>query len=338
MSSSAPSLVLNEQTTVQKSEQLTYGQLLRLNCKAEYAAAFRIYSVLDGGPENGRAARLAGCRTNAWFARNSESGEVRVAASSCSLRWCPVCSNARRNFVTHEIAEWLVTADHPKLITLTLRHTDDPLSCQITKLYDCFRELRRRKDFKKAVTGGVWFFQVKKSKTDGLWHPHLHALVTGKFLPRRRLSRLWLQVTTTSEVIDIRSIYEPRAVANDVARYATSPGSLVNLPPDDGIEMVESLRGRRICGTWGTARGIRMRPKLEKDGSKWESLGSWGTVMGTYETDPNARAIILSWKTGTNLPEGITCRNIDQLIANLCDPAWAEYDFESVYDHERSPP
>lgn len=338
MTSSDPSLLVNEQTTVQFDSQPTYGALLRHSCWPQYSAALRIYSLLDGGPENGRARRLQDCRQNAWFTRHLDTGEVRVAASACSLRWCPVCANARRNYVTHSVAEWLGSADHPKLITVTLKHTSAPLDHQIQHLYAFFRELRRRKEFKKAVTGGIWFFQITKSKDDCRWHPHIHALVTGLYLPRRRLSRMWCEITYGSVVTDIRAIYDPQKVANDVARYATSPGSLVNLPLDDALEMVEALHGRRICGTWGSARGISLRPKLEDEKGKWKSLGSWSVVMGMYNTSPDARAIVLSWKTGIFLPEGINCNDIDKAIDNMNIDGWADYHFESVYDDERSPP
>ncbi|GAI09039.1 unnamed protein product, partial [marine sediment metagenome] len=250
----------------------------------------------------------------------------------------PICANARRNYLTHSVAEWIESADHPKLVTLTLKHTSAPLDHQIQHLYAFFRELRRRRDFKKAITGGIWFFQIKKSKNDGLWHPHIHAIVTGLYLPRRRLSRMWSEVTYGSFVSEIRSVQDPRKVANDVARYATSPGTLVDLPPDDAIEMVESLHGRRICGTWGTARGISMRPKLDTESGKWKSVGSWSTVMGMYESSADARAIVFSWKTGIELPDGISCNKIDQAIESLGENAWADYNFESVFDHERSPP
>ncbi|GAI50004.1 unnamed protein product, partial [marine sediment metagenome] len=133
-----------------------------------------------------------------------------------------------------------------------MQHSDDQLYVQIDKLYKSFRELRRRTDFKKAVTGGVWFFQIKKSKTDGCWHPHIHAVVTGDFFPRRRLSRIWCEITCGSLVTEIRAIKDPAGAANEVARYATSPGDISSMSPDDGLEMADAMHGRRICGTWGT--------------------------------------------------------------------------------------
>lgn len=333
-----PTSLVNEQTSVQFSSLPTYGVLLRHSCEPQFAAALRIYSLLDGGPEHGRARRLRECRQNAWFCRHIDTGEVRVASSACSLRWCPVCGNARRNYVTHSVAEWLGNADHPKLLTLTLKHTHAPLDHQVTHLYDFFRELRRRKEFKKAVTGGVWFFQIKKSRNDGMWHPHIHALITGRYLAQRKLRNMWIQITYGSEVVDIRSIHNPQKVANDAARYATSPGDLTHLPPDDGMELVDSLHGRRICGTWGIGRGVSLRPKPTSEPGKWKSLGNWSTVLGMYETSADARAIVLSWKTGIPLPSDISCINVDKAINRMTQDGWANYDFETILDHERSPP
>lgn len=339
-----PQLV-NEQTTRPNPSIDTYGVFLRHSHRPAYHAALRTYSIIDGisvdDPPScspvvyrSRPRRLADCRQNAWFARHVETGEVRVAASCCNLRWCPVCSNARRNYMTHSISEWIGEADHPKFMTLTLQHSTAPLDFQIDTLYRSFQNLRRRTAFKKAVTGGIWFFQIKKSKTDGLWHPHMHALVTGKYLSKYELSKMWLAITLTSPIVDIRTVRDPQGAASDIARYATSPGSLVGLPPDDAVDLVNALDGRRICGKWGTAREVCLRPKRVEEPGKWESIGSWTTVFQMYETDPGARAIVSSWKNKQPLPSGISCTDIDALINNLSDAAWADYDFESVYDQK----
>lgn len=333
MAANHPSSVPNQQTTTPNPAIDTYGAFLRDSHRPAYHAAMRAYTVIDGSPDLDRPKRLRECRQFAWFTRHVDTGEVRVAASSCSLRWCPVCQNARRNYVTASIADWLVDSDHPKFLTLTLKHTTAPLEHQVEHLYKFFQVLRRRREFLEAVSGGIWFFQVKKSKADGLWHPHLHAVITGKYFAQRRLSRIWSEITCGSTHVDIRSIYDPKGASNDVARYATSPGSLVGLPPDDAIELVNAMHGRRICGTWGTARGISLRPKPCEDKDKWKSLGCWSTVFGMYESSEAARAIVQSWKNRQPLPEGITCLDIDIAMANLQDESWADYDFESVYDH-----
>lgn len=333
-----PSLVHTQQTTVQEAPLPTYGQVLRQSCRKKFASALLIYKLMDASDASFRAERLEGCRAISWFTRHRVSGEVRVASSSCSLRWCPVCANVRRNYVTRSVADWLASCDYPKLITLTIKHSKDPLNHQIDQLYSFFRELRRRSDFKKAITGGVWFFQIKKSKTDGCWHPHIHAVVTGAFFPRRRLSRIWYEITCGSMVTEIRAVKDPQGAANEVARYATSPGDISVLSPDDGLEMVDALHGRRICGTWGTGRGISLRPSPTIVKEEWENIGSWQAVMSYLDTDKDAQAIVHAWKSGSILGKGISLSSADYWSKRMKEPDFINYDYESVYDHERSPP
>lgn len=338
MTNGSPSLVHTQQTTAENPPLPTYGQVLRRCCRKKFAAAMVIYKLMDASDGNFRAQRLEDCRQISWFTRHLQSGEVRVASSSCSLRWCPVCANVRRNFVTRSVADWLSNCEYPKLITLTLLHSKDDLRSQIDFLYKCFRKLRSKKEFSKAVTGGVWFFQIKKSKTDGCWHPHIHAVVTGDFFPRRRLSKIWLKITNGSMVTEIRAIKDPQGAANEVARYATSPGDLSVLAPDDGLEMVDALHGRRICGTWGTGRGISLRPKSTIIKEEWENIGSWQAVVGQVETSHDAKAIMHAWQTGAILGKDISCSSSDYWTERMKDPNWISYDYESIYDHERIPP
>jgi len=338
MASSSPSLVHTQQTSAEIPSLPTYGQVLRQSCRRKFAAALLIYKLMDASDGNFRAQRLEDCRQISWFTRHLKTGEVRVASSSCSLRWCPVCANVRRNYVTRSVADWLSKCKYPKLVTLTLLHTKDDLNSQIDFLYKCFRKLRSKKEFSKSVTGGVWFFQIKKSKNDGCWHPHIHAVVTGDFFPRRRLSKIWLQITNGSMVTEIRAIKDPQGAANEVARYATSPGDLSVLSPDDGLEMVDALHGRRICGTWGTGRGMSLRPKSTIVKEEWENIGSWQAVVGQVETSQDAKAIMHAWQTGAILGKGISCSSADYWAKRMKDPNWIKYDYESIYDHERIPP
>lgn len=334
----ASSRLDNEQTSVQSASYDTYGASLRRSCTPAYAAAFRVYSLLDGTSEHARPKRLSECRSNAWFSRHVETGEVRIAANACSLRWCPVCSNFRRNFISHSVSEWLHSADHPKFITLTLKHSRAPVDHQISSLYNFFKELRRRKQFRVTVSGGIWFFQVKRSKTDGMWHPHIHCLVAGRFLAKRHLQKMWLSITKNSFVADIRSVRDPDQASQEVSRYATAPATLFGLPLDDALELVRAMHGRRICGTWGTGRGIKLRPPPCEDPKSWKNLGGWSTVMSLSSTDESAKAILKAYHTRTPLQEGITCAHVDEWINNMTDQAWADYNFEDVYAQERSPP
>lgn len=328
----------NKETSPQYDPIPTYGVSLRRSCQREWSAARQVYEFLDSGRGQSKVERLQWCRTAAWFFRHKETGEVRVGSNACHLRWCPVCSQARRNYIAHVVAEWVGVSCYPKFLTLTLKHTNAPLEWQIQNLYNYFRKLRSRKEFRRCVTGGVWFFQIKKSKNDGLWHPHLHCLITGLYLSKHKLHRMWSQVTFGSFVADIRRVDDPQKAANDAARYASCPGTLVGLSRADGCELVEAMHGRRICGTWGTGRAVSLRPAKEEGKSQWQNIGSWDDVMNSSTDNTNARAIINAWRDKQPLTEGIDCCPVYEIDEKPDKNQEKQLSFDEVYKIERIPP
>lgn len=294
--------------------------------------------MLDSGSDRCRAFNVQHCRDSAWFFRHVDTGEIRVGSNSCHLRWCPVCAQARRNFITHSVSEWLGAAHYPKFLTLTLRHSNAPLEHQIYWLYKDFRELRRRKEFKRCVKGGIWFFQIKKSKFDSLWHPHLHCVIEGLYFQKRTLSRMWGEITSGSTIVDIRPVHDPQKVANDAARYAACPGTLVSLDLASACELIETMHGRRICGTWGTGRAVSLRPAKAIDKDKWYQMGSWFDVFAARDTNPNAKAIINAWKDKKPLDKDIRFGEciVTGFITHHEETLWDTLD--EVQTPERSPP
>lgn len=338
MPSTVPFSVHSRETTQSLPPIATYGERLRQSCRDQYDAAELIYSYLDTINTTSKRFTLENCRSKAWFVRNLESGEVRVAANSCHLRWCPVCSDSKRAYISHSVAGWVEQQSFPKFLTLTIMHSNAPLEHQIDHLYKYFRLLRKRKDFREAVPGGFWFFQIKKSKSSNQWHPHLHCLITGKWLPHARLVHMWKEITYNSTVVDIRPIRDPAKACNDAARYAACPGSLAGLSFDDALELVECMHGRRICGTWGTARKVSLRPPTSVDVGKWESVGEWFNVMRQKDDNSDARDILEAWQQNHPLEAGIILypEGYSDEVCTL-----DEYrEFEASFEHwnERSPP
>lgn len=330
--------VHNEATSVQINAIGTYGDSLRHSCRPAYLAAMRVYGELDKRKDSGRDDRLRWCRSSAWFLRHVETGEVRVGSNACHLRWCPICAQSRRNYIAHSVSEWTGAASHPKFLTLTLKHTNAPLLHQVTNLYNFFRELRRRKEFARCVKGGIWFFQIKKSKNDALWHPHLHCLIEGLYLSKHKLHKMWCQITFGSFVADIKAIWDPQAAANDAARYAASPGTLVDLDLPDACELVDAMHGRRICGTWGTGRAVSLRPAKLENKDEWQNIGNWYDVIAERLNNPNARAIINAWRDKKPLAKDIWLHEVlvTKFIAKETATLWDVVD--EVEKSEREPP
>lgn len=250
------------------------GYLLKPRIDA-YIKACEIYADEDGSFGGKLSSRLQNCRRHACFVQHKVTKKLRVMSSRCKLRWCPICRDVQRMIVTQAVDKWLRCQKYPKMITLTLMHNDDPLQLQIKKLYDCFRKLRRRAYFQRLITGGVWFFQLKYNARTEEWHPHIHCLVAGKYLPHSRLKSLWHEITGDSFVVDIRPVKDLENAATEVARYATSPADLTQVDTDQALTIHYATKHKRICGSWGTAKKVTLKPTPQDDQDDWEKVADF---------------------------------------------------------------
>ena len=178
-------------------------------------------------------------------------------------------------------------------MTLTLKHSDDPLELQINRLYKSFQKLKTRAVFKRLVTGGVWFFQLKFNQATEQWHPHIHCLITGKFFPQAKLKQLWYKITGDSDIVDIRPVKDLEGCANDVARYATSPADIAAVNHEQALDIYYATKHRRICGSWGNAKSITLKPEVADDQDMWTRVADFYFVNVKKQFDPKVRAF---WK------------------------------------------
>lgn len=273
------------------------GYLLKPRIAA-YARALEIYADVDGSFGGKFSSRLQACRKFATFVQHKVTKCLRVMSSRCKLRWCPICRDVSRMILTKSVSEWLQVQKYPKMISLTLKHSDDPLQLQIKRLYDCFRKLRRRAYFQKLITGGVWFFQLTLNHTTEQWHPHIHCLVAGKFLPHNRLKELWHKITGDSYVVDIRPVRDLENAAVEVARYATSPADVSAVPLEQALEIYHATKHRRVCGSWGTAKKVTLKPTPQDDIDEWEKVADFFFVNVQRAYSPDAKAFWRCYKTG----------------------------------------
>lgn len=295
-SSADPSLLDHQETSVHDNWESPYRAFLIRGMIRAVNKAELLYRLTDLRDGRNLVDNFRSCRSAAWFVRHEDTGQVRVASKRCGLRWCPLCINTKRFIITNQVTGWLKDLDRPKFMTLTLRHSSDHLSDQIDRLYRCFRNLRRWPVWKKKVRGGVWFFQVKKSAVDGLWHPHLHMLLDCSYFSQSLLSDMWLTVTGDSDIVDIRPVTDPKKAAAYVARYSSAPCKLVDLDSADCIELFDAMNGRRLIGKFGSAGDLVFTPKKPDDWHKWIDLHGFGYVQSHKDSCPVAAEIWRAWK------------------------------------------
>lgn len=297
-----PTSVHPQETTGSPLSYSSYRKSQLIPVQAEYDATSRAYNSIDRRDRRFRNAQLGSCRLDAWLAVQKETRRVIVLSQSCRLRWCPLCSQNKSHHIAEGVTAWVRQYSHPKILTLTLKHTEDSLDLQITRLYACFRTLRKQKYYRTAIHGGIWFFQVKWIQESSSWHPHLHCLLDSEFIPHEYLKSTWKAVTGDSDIIDIRVIRQAKTAAEYVARYAARPAQLRNMPDDKAVECVDALHSRRLCGKWGTASEATLTPGPAYSRESLIPVMRYENSLKFSLTDEFARVILSAYMSREPVP------------------------------------
>ncbi len=242
------------------------------------------------------------CRTHAWLVQNEETRELRVASRKCNQRWCPMCQKTKRWIITNSVSEWVQQRKYVKFITVTLKSSNESLCFQVKRLYESFKILRRKKLWKQSVRGGVWFFQLTMNDTTKQWHPHVHVLADSDYISKKNLALLWMEITHDSYIVDVRAVEDPEKAAEYVARYATVPGDILKCSVAQGSAMVIGLKGQRMCGAFGTAKGMALRPRASADNVQWRKVMSYSTLVVGSAIDETIEQMAEYLRTGEPYP------------------------------------
>lgn len=225
----------------------------------------RIWEAMDCPEisENRRAA-FAACGSSAWIVRHPDHPD-RLAVRSCHChdRFCIPCAREHGFLIASNVTKY-AQYKRIRFITLTIRHSDLPLSDQIDKLIADFRKLRKSKLWTSRTTGGCSFLEVKLAEDNEHWHPHLHILQEGRYIPHQALSSEWRRITLTSFVVHIAEPKGRHEVVKYVTKYASKPlGMSLTLHADKLSEALLELCHRRMMTTFGVWRGFKLTEKPE---------------------------------------------------------------------------
>lgn len=238
-------------------------------------------------------ARFDTCGSEPWVVVDPEdSSRLAIHSNHCHSRWCTPCSRERAARIIGNLKVTLNEGDI-RFLTLTMKHTDTPLSAQIDRIYDAFRKLRRAPFWAKAVKGGCAVLELKHSHRTQLWHVHLHCLLDGSYLPKEDVKAEWWRITGDSHVIDIKQCHDAEHASHYVVKYITKPvpSSVIN-KPGQLLEMMAAIAHRRLVLTWGSWRGVRLSEPL--DLTAWKSIASLATLYHRRELGDVDAWLILS--------------------------------------------
>lgn len=256
--------------------------------KRVHAALSRVWGESD------RLNRWRACGSNAWVQRHRETEQYRIVASLCHSRWCLPCQLERGRTIANAIAGY-TRGKQIRFITLTLKHSGQPLTEQLAHLYDSFRRLRRTKLWKATVWGGLAICELTISSI-GQWHPHLHVMVTGRYIVQAELSKAWKAATGDSHIIDIRLARDPASVGAYLTKYVTKGvHHSIYRNPDWLEEAIVAMHGRKLCLTFGSWRGLKLTREHATDGSSedWQTIGSLRDLLTRAASGDSATQTLL---------------------------------------------
>jgi len=180
-----------------------------------------------------------------------------------------------------------------RLLTLTLKSRPDTLADQLNRLYKSFRMFRNRSKIKPYMTGGIYFVELTVNQTTGLWHPHLHVLFAGSYLPHRTARDQWLSCTGDSYILDLLPVRDSSHAAGYVAKYASKavPESVWQ-SPNHFHEAIIAFAHRRLFSYFGTFKGLELS-KNPADDVGWDVVAPlFELIELSRRGDKYARRII----------------------------------------------
>jgi hypothetical protein len=304
LNASGPSSLLEPpETTLPNDSDGTYRGRFMAGKEKEYLATLEAYLEIYRDKPNTHVGAIRECRTHATFQRDSATGDVQVFGDSCRDRWCVMCCAQKQAFAKDQAAMYISSLKAPRFLTLTLKNNESDLKSQVTFLQQSFSKLRNRAYWKKNVTGGIWFLEVKRGKNSEQWHPHLHILLDGNYMEQGRLSALWELVTFGSPIIYITRISDKEHAAKYVAKYSAKPAVLKNMPLEDRMETITALFRKRLCGTFGTAKCVTLTPPKIESGIEWDYIGHHDDIVKKAATNEAARAVLVAYNNYEPLSE-----------------------------------
>lgn len=226
-------------------------------------------------PDIMRLSRFRQCGAYAWVAQDVQTGRYFLRGESCKMRICPVCRRNIQRRSADRVLDFMHIRGASKwqFITLTLKHSENPLKTQLDRLVRCFRKLRQRKLWRDSVQTGYAVIEVTFHAADSVapggrlrafseWHPHLHVVAQTEWIDWSALRKAWFAVTGDSDNIDCQKVESSSHAAHYVSKYIGKPPDInLRSDPRHAAEYYRSLQHRRLLMPFGPAAKHQPPPR-----------------------------------------------------------------------------
>ncbi len=190
--------------------------------------------------------------------RTKADGSPIASLSRCRDRLCPLCADRRGGQATNRTCAVVERFNAPRFITLTLKHKDATLECELARLHVALKKLRADKAWAKRVVGGVYGVEVTRNTKQRQWHVHVHLIVDGEYFPHEVLKAVWLACTGDSFIVEVQMVKDRRKTARYISRYVSKPVDLESWSAEEVREYAAAMHGRRLLQTFGAAHNVKI--------------------------------------------------------------------------------
>lgn len=278
------------------------------------------------------------CGSDAIVQYSPSTGRYRIALQRCGRRVCPHCGGVIAAETQARVREWMGTIKPYtwRMVTLSMRSSSGDLREAIKLLKASFRRLRQTQIWSTTQHYGIAVVECTYNREADSWHPHLHVLMRGRYIPIEALRAAWWSAAHEGARVHICPVDSATRAANYVAKYVGKSLSIKHESPTveggydcDADQSLASLPERRLrewCNAlyrdrWmirvGDAPPLPDAPPPEGDDADpgdWEWQGTLdGMIARAYADD---------------------CEAIDAL--DSCWPGWRDHTTRGAPDANHS--
>ena len=224
--------------------------------------------------------RLHSCYDYLLFKDYTNLKKVKLGAThSCQVHLlCPMCAivRAAKQVQLYEAKFKELKKKNPKIsiyyVVLTVKNGTDlserynHLQESLKKLIERRREAQKAKSGKKSsnyalnsvfanVSAGAYSIEIKKGENSKEWHPHANLLLLSEdLIYESEIKAEWKSITKDSKIAYCQvKDDDDKTVFVEIFKYALK---FSEMEFDDNFTAWETLRGRRLMGTFGDFRGL----------------------------------------------------------------------------------
>lgn len=194
------------------------------------------------------AATLEECHSFYTVAQCKGCSKLNKFPNRCDVKWCPECMPRLAHDREKTVEFWVLRIGQPKLVTLTLKNTDDFSKGHVIELKKFWTALRRRVFCKNWIGG---FYSIEVTNEGNGWHLHLHALVNARWIDKGGLSDEWRSVTNGfGYIVDVADA-RADSFKRQVKKYVVKGTQLSAWTPTQIATFIDAFDGVRCFGVFG---------------------------------------------------------------------------------------